>query len=72
MHTLWRLWRSWVARQIEDDEQVRMQFRVTNTAYVLSTLVALVQTVYYWHDVSKTVSLLWLGTFSVLQFWRIA
>lgn len=72
MHTLWRLWRSWVARQIEDDEQVRMQFRVTNTAYVLSTLVALVQTVYYWQDVSKTISLLWLGTFSVLQFWRIA
>ena len=72
LKALWTPWRNWVARQVEDDEQVRMQFRITNTAYVLSTMVALVQTVYYWHDVSKSVSLVWLGIFSALQYWRIA
>ena len=72
MQAVWQLWRNWVARQIEDDEQVRMQFRITNTAYVLSTVVALVQTIYYWRDVSKPLSLLWLAAFTALQFWRIA
>ena len=54
MQAVWELWRNWVARQIKDDEQVRMQFRITNTAYALSTVVALVQTVYYWNDALKS------------------
>ena len=54
MQAVWELWRNWVARQIKDDEQVRMQFRITSTAYSLSTVVALVQTVYYWNDALKS------------------
>jgi two-component system, sensor histidine kinase len=60
----WAAWQRWVAKHIEDAEQVNMQFAATRNSAITALAAAMVPSVYYWGRVDHWISVLWLACFA--------
>ncbi len=71
MSRLWLAWRDWIDGQVEDAEQVRMQFAIARTAPLLGVMAALIETVYYWDRVPKIPAAVWLAAIAANHGWYL-
>ncbi|MGL4573178.1 MAG: hybrid sensor histidine kinase/response regulator [Burkholderiaceae bacterium] len=71
MSRLWKWWSQWITRQIEDAEQVRMQFAISPSSPVLGVAAALIATVHYWDKVPKLSAALWFVGVAANHGWYL-
>jgi signal transduction histidine kinase len=71
MSRVWDAWHGWIASQIDDAEQVRMQFAIAPAALALGVVAALLQTVFYWNMVPRAWALLWFAGIVANHSWYV-
>jgi two-component system, sensor histidine kinase len=71
MNGLWLAWRHWIESQIEDPEQVRIQFAIARTAPLMGVMAALIETVFYWNRVPKLPALIWFAAIAANHGWYL-
>jgi two-component system, sensor histidine kinase len=71
MSRIWQWWCQWIERQIEDAEQVRMQFAISPSSPVMGVAAALIATVHYWDKVPKLAASLWFAGVAANHGWYL-